>query len=175
MTMRITHHGGGCCGIKQISMLGFSPDENLHPLEEPKDKTSARHYAAQDARGGNVESSRNIYWFARPYESAGERFDAYLNFLKKHRPCSLVEVTIVPYEDSVEANGDEVLMTNYQEEWQPFLRSRGFKMVNRFANSNSGNHIEVYHLVLEDPNWGYDWHHNSYYDIEDEEEEEEYI
>lgn len=171
MTMRITHHGGGCCGIKQIAMLGYSPDENLYPFDKPEDKKKAKYYADQDARGGNVESSRNIYWFARPYESAGARFDAYLDFLKKHRPCSLVEVTIVPYEDSVAAGGDERYMAEYQADWRPFLKDRGFKMVNRFANSNSGNHIEVYHLVLEDPDWEYDGYHTSYYDIEQEEEE----
>ena len=100
--MRITHHGGGCCAIKQISSLGCNPDEFMYQFDAPEgmDLADLKQYAKADARGTAVDSSRNIYWFSRPSETAGERFDAYLDFLRKHRPCSLAEVTIVPYEGS---------------------------------------------------------------------------
>ena len=127
--MRITHHGGGCCAIKQISMLGCDPDEFMYPIDAPKDLDAAKWYAKSDARGTAVDSSRNIYWFSRPSETAGERFDAYLDFLRKHRPCSLVEVTIVPYEDSARYPDDEDYWEQYQEDWIPFLKQRGFKCV----------------------------------------------
>ena len=169
--MRITHHGGGCCAIKQISMLGCSPDEFMYSFDAPKSVEKAKSYANEDARGGNVESSKNIYWFSRPKETAGERFDAYLDFLRKHRPCSLVEVTIVPYEDSARLPDDDDCWEEYQKDWIPFLKQRGFECVAKVANSNSGNHVHVYHLVLEDPDW--DWGNygiNSYFDMEEEEE-----
>ena len=170
--MKITHHGGGCCGIKQICSLGYSPDEFMYGFDAPKDSDAAKRYANEDARGGAVESDRNIYWFSRPGETAGERFDAYLDFLRKHRPCSLVEVTIVPYEDSVRFPDDAHCWEEYQQEWVPFLEERGFKCVARVANSNSGNHVEVYHLILEDPDWDWDnYGINSYFDMEHDEEE----
>jgi hypothetical protein len=169
--MKITHHGGGCCGIKQICYLGFSPDEMLYAYDAAEDLHAAKQYANTDARGGPVSSDRNIYWFARPAEKAGERFDAYLDFLRKHRPCSLVEVTIVPYEET--ARYDDVeYCSEYQASWAPFLKKRGFSRVARVANSNSGNHVEVYHLVLEDVNWDYDSYYYSYFDVEEEDEDE---
>ena len=172
--MRITHHGGGCCAVKQISSLGCDPDEFMYQFDAPegKDLEDLKQYAKADARGTAVCSSRNIYWFSRPSETAGERFDAYLDFLCKHRPCSLVEVTIVPYEDSARFPGDEDVWEEYQQDWIPFLEERGFKYVARVANSNSGNHVHVYHLVLEDPDWDWDnYDINSYFDMEHEEEE----
>ena len=170
--MKITHHGGGCCAIKQISMLGCDPDEFMYPIAAPEDLDAAKQYANADARGGAVDSGKNIYWFSRPCEPAGERFDAYLDFLKKHRPCSLVEVTIVPYEYSARYPDDTDCWEEYQEPWIEFLESRGFNCVAKVANSNSGNHVHVYHLALEDPDW--DWGNygiNSYFDMEHEEEE----
>ena len=148
--MRITHHGGGCCAIKQICMLGSGPDEFMYQFDAPegKDLEDLKQYAKADARGTAVDSSRNIYWFSRPSETAGERFDAYLDFLRKHRPCSLVEVTIVPYEYSARYPDDEDEWYKYQQDWIPFLEERGFKCVARVANSNSGNHVHVYHLIL---------------------------
>ena len=170
--MKITHHGGGCCGIKQICWLGSSPDELMYGFDAPKDLGAAEGYANADARGGNVESTRNIYWFSRPSETAEARFDAYLDFLRKHRPCSLVEVTIVPYEGSARFPDDEDEWEECQQDWVPFLEERGFKCVARVANSNSGNHVHVYHLVLEDPDWDWDnYDINSYFDMEHDEEE----
>ena len=174
--MKITHHGGGCCAIKQISMLGCDPDEFMYQFDalEGKGLENLKQYANADARGAAVDSSRNIYWFSRPSETAGERFDAYLDFLRKHRPCSLVEVTIVPYEGSARFLDDEDEWEEYQQEWVPFLEERGFKCVAKVANSNSGNHVHVYHLVLEDPDWDWDnYDINSYFDLEDEEWDEE--
>ena len=170
--MKITHHGGGCCAIKQICGLGYSPDEFMYSFDAPKELERAKYYANEDARGGNVESSRNIYWFSRPSETAGDRFDAYLDFLKKHRPCSLVEVTIVPYEDTASRPDNGSYWEEYQADWIPFLEERGFSCVAKVANSNSGNHVHVYHLVLEDPEWDYDnYGIHSYFDMEHEEEE----
>ena len=168
--MRITHHGGGCCAIKQICGLGYTPDDDMYERSAPKDLTSAKHYANTDATGGSVDSSRCIYWFSRPTETAGERFDAFLEFLKKHRPCSLVEVTIVPYEESARYPDDPDCWSDYQEAWVPFLEERGFNCVAKVANSNSGNHVWVYHLILEDPEWDHTGYHNSYFRIEEEEE-----
>lgn len=167
--MRITHHGGGCCGIKQICMLGCSPDDVMYKTAAPEHLGEAKGYARRDADGRGADSTTNIYWFERPTEKAGERFDAYLEFLKKYRPCSLVEVTIVPYEDSAK-DDDEEWWEEYQKTWIPFLKKRGFKRVAKFANSNSGNHIEVYHLILEDSDWDFHSYDNSYYDLCDHED-----
>lgn len=167
--MKITHHGGGCCGIKQISMLGFSPDDLTYATSAPDNLQEAKNYANRDATGQSVDG-RNIYWFQRPTETTGQRFDAYLEFLSKHRPCSLVEVTIVPYEESARYPDDEGGWEEHQISWVPFLEERGFNCVAKFANSNSGNHVWVYHLILEDPNWDYDDFYNSYFQMEEEEE-----
>jgi hypothetical protein len=153
MTMMINHHGGKCCGIKTISGLCYDPGYTMWAIESNDGK-----YLEQDACGVGVASNWNVYPYSRPKESAGERFDAYLDFLKIHRPCSLVEVTVVPYNWEAKAEaGLNYTTDEYQVKWVKFLEARDFKRVARFANCNSGNYVEVYHLVLRDEehNWSY--------------------
>ena len=118
----------------------------------------------------------NFYIDDRPKETAGKRFDAYLDRLMLLRPYGMVECTIVCNEtgrfkvmsseldeaerleniDSLEVFTDdstyEPLFSYDQSKWAPFLEERGFKMVTRFPNSNSGNYVHVYHLVM-DAEW----------------------
>jgi len=49
------------------------------------------------------------------------------------------------YEEGGEARYDSWL----QDSWIPELESRGFRKVSRFPNINSGNMVEVYHLVMD--------------------------
>jgi hypothetical protein len=145
--MRITYHGGSCCGIKQISSLWNSPDWKLAAIKHKEGHIPSVSRA--DAWGHEVKSTDNFYPFERPAETGGERFDAYMDFLRKHRPQGLVEVTIIAkYREALE---DSSYVSKAQEDWIPFLKKRGFKRVARFANSNSGNFVEVYHYIMTEP------------------------
>lgn len=112
----------------------------------------------------------------------GEVFDIYLRFLMKFRPYGLVEATIVPtvgetavlnsfYErESETAEGIDLLpvfdeenesitrrnhsfSNSSYEKWASFLKARGFNCVSKAPNTNSGNIVHVYHLVMDG-----EWH-----------------
>jgi hypothetical protein len=164
--MKITFHGGNCCGIKTISGLTLAPKDILWTLEE-----KSKFVSDTDANGGVVSSADNFYSFARPKETAGERFDAYMDFLRQYRPQGLVEVAIVRETGgAIKDQKDDYCGSSYQEAWAPFLEERGFTMVNRFANSNSGNYVEVYHYVMKEE-FNYV---DKFVFYDDEEEDDEY-
>lgn len=160
--MRITHHGGECCGIKHIMHLGKDPEAFLYR------KGKTENVCSQDRAGEDVRSCDNFYHHVAPREKYIERFDRYLDFLRRTRPYGTVEVSIVrQYAGGVQAfsvdlrsaEGSispiapvvhplEEFSVSYQDRWVPYLRGRRFKKVNEFSNSNSGNIVTVYHLNM---------------------------
>jgi hypothetical protein len=128
VTIRIQTHGGRCCGIKTIHGFGGHPNDYVGAK-----KKQPRHQYT-DIYGHSVSKNYNFYRDARPKETYLERFKAYLEYLKEERPSGLVEVT----------------MTGCQLDyrgWQKVLEDHGFKEVTKFYNSNSGDHVYVFHLV----------------------------
>lgn len=131
--MRITFHGGECCGVKSITNIGTNPDYKVWALPKTSRNNSDKH-------GDTVRSDWNFFTDEAPTETAGERFDRYLRFLEEHRPGGIVEVILT---DSACMGGSWSQM-----EWAPFLEGRGFKKVSECLNSNSNNNIHVFHLVM---------------------------
>jgi hypothetical protein len=130
---------------------------------------------SHDRAGSHVCSSEPFYYKSRPPETYGERFDAYLHFLAKYRPYGLVEVTLVLKIGQTYNANDEIYCLeggeiesfevedayfddddydrSYQEDWVPYIEDRGFKCVTVVPNTNSGNLVHVYHLVMDG-----EWH-----------------
>lgn len=167
--MKITHHGGNCCGIKHLVELYVDPNNNIPGKQEtPKQGLSA------DRNGRTVHSDFNLHWPSRPEETYEERFTAYLEFLSRIRPFGLVECSIVVptpgqetlfrlYSDSL--SEIELGLSTYEEEsseednlvggdsfdqskWIPVFEANGFKLVTEFPNVNSGNTVQIWHLVM---------------------------
>lgn len=171
--IRITHHGGECCGIKHICHLGHSPDYIVYGRKE---RASILHY---DRHGDPVYSSQNVYHKAMPKEKTGERFDRYLDMLRHVRPFGIVEVTLVvnfgggfhantDYQEDIFQRSDGQMPEKvdldefveepededcFQDSWVPFIEERGFRLINSCPNTNSGNIVKVYHLNMDEK-----WH-----------------
>lgn len=166
--IKITHHGGNCCGIKHIANLGVNPAYAVYnKTKTRKDELST------DRNGGVVSSAFNLYWPERPSETYGERFNAYLDYLAIIRPYGLVECTITtsncggfgisgditgsmewdltPYEElRYDEDEEEIPEGGHydQSPWIPVFEKCGFQKVSEFPNSNSGNYVQVWHLVM---------------------------
>jgi hypothetical protein len=149
--MKLSFHGGNCCGIKHIHGLLNSPDY----MVDERELDSLDPFFNEKYELPPNGSKQTPCYESRPRETAEERLRFYIDWLEKNRPFSLVEVTLAPYQ---------------KLEWHKTLLDIGFVEVTTFLNSNSGCHITVYHLKIEKP---------EYYDPEEddeyqEEEEEDY-
>lgn len=130
--LRLSHHGGKCCGVKTIH--GFY---DRHPCdyegELEKDATTAK----KDISGADVNTDDRVFSPSAPEETVTNRLDRYIDFLKEHRPSGLIEV---------------YLAEDQKDVWEKELLNRGFRSVVSFKNSNSENVVTLYHLILEDGN-----------------------
>lgn len=120
-------HGGKCCGIKHIEGFPWRPGDVLSAKKASKANT--KHEGDYFMR-----SSIPFFTDAAPSETGGERFDRIVEFIKTHRPQGVIEVVLAYYQ---------------LPSWQDFLFERGFKLVTKCKNSNSGNKIFIYHLAVE--------------------------
>lgn len=136
--MRLSHHGGMCCGIKHIFEMGQSPDEMAIAL--------SKDHAFQDAdiQYDWTTQKQSAYPEPCPKETKLERLDRYLNYLREYRPGGIVEVTLV--------TSGELGEHSQQKLWIPVLEERGFVEVTPDGgvyNSNSWNRVRVFHLYME--------------------------
>lgn len=126
--MEVYLHGGKCCGIKHIFGLGDYPsDDEDRKLKTTQLPTEANSY---------MNSTATFYWPDAPEETKGERFDRYVEFIKKTRPSGVIEV---------------VLSLSQLGGWQEFVEDRGFVRVTTASNSNSHGNIHIYHLSYVKP------------------------
>lgn len=177
MSLKITMHSGNCCAIKTISGFGYTtPQSFVWKKEKTQEYNTDRH-------GGSVNSNQNFYHPERPKETMGERFIAYMDFLREVRPNGLVEVCIVPYQCEVlDEVGMKVKVEPFQNKWVPFLEEQGFTRVARVPNSNSGNYVEVWHYTMKEE-FNYQAHFAEDYEddddddiyFDDDDDEEEYV
>lgn len=131
--MQINYHGGQCCGIKTITHMA-GPDYPEPAIDAIDFKESVH---SKDKRGAQVSSEQNLYYGpALPQQSGKDRLIAYLDFLRKKRPSGAVEITL--------AKGSYVNQTS----WFPVLKELGFKRTACFRNSNSGNQVSIFLLVM---------------------------
>lgn len=130
--MHLVFHGGKCCGIKTIYGFERDPEDELDALPAiPKNSADIMYHTV----GSNIR----FFHLAAPEESRLKRLDRYLDFVKKHRPSHIIEVTL--------AESDDRYLN--QTIWFPLLEERGFIRVNKAKNSNSGNIVHVFHLNIE--------------------------
>jgi hypothetical protein len=138
--MRLGYHGGLCCGVKTIFEMG-TPGTVAVPLDEYEQ-------ADDDLSGEEISSDSPFFTGAAPSENNVERLDRYLAYLKKYRPRGIVEICLA-------TNPRDPQDYWSQEYWFKPLKERGFKMVTEGPNSNSGNIIHIFHLVMNynDDDW----------------------
>lgn len=132
--MYIANHGGMCCGIKHIFQMGTSPNAVDSRIEQ----STAKRPNTRDVSYIPAESSDNFYHLDAPSETKLERLKRYINFLSERRPSHIVEVVI----------SESKWEHQNQIAWMPVLEELGFKKVSRAFNSNSGNTVHIYHLIL---------------------------
>lgn len=140
--MRIVPSNSGCCGVKYIRDFP-RPERIMSRLDREE-------YSDHNEEGDTTEPDEPyecLYRGDAPKETALERFDRFVNFLKETRPSGCIEVYLAPVagRDSCEScdcysNCDQYSL------WKPLLLERGWKELDTFINSNSDN--EVGHFVL---------------------------
>lgn len=132
--MHLAFHGGKCCGIKTIYGFGDgkdAPNQVVDALEAVKADDS-------DILYNDVRSDQRFFHEAAPAEPRIARLDRYIDYIKMRRPRHIVEVTLA-----------EGPFCN-QKVWYDLLEQRGFIMVNKGKNSNSGNLVKVFHLNIKE-------------------------
>lgn len=145
--MRISFHGGLCCGIKHIHELGSNPSGKLGALKarvyEGPEWTHDRQKNT-DQWGINVNSATNCFDQEAPAETYLERLDRYLKFLDDWRPNGIIEIVLCDY-----SNSSDPETYGQIDSWEGLLFKRGFELVSNCYNSNSGNRIFVYHRTTD--------------------------
>lgn len=136
--LRMTLHGGQCCGMKQI--FGFRPGGGTQHKEPayvsyPNVTKVPKKYVDN----GNVytvvvNDALRFSEFIEP-ELTEARLDRFLNASEQSN--GIIEIILAegrhPWTD--------------QSEWVSVIEERGFVEVSQCYNSNSANIIHVYHLV----------------------------
>jgi hypothetical protein len=134
--MKITFHGGECCGVKHISGFSHDPTSKLEAYINPKPFSGAH----PDQNGASVNSAKNFFYGEAPKETEVERLDRYIAYLDKVRPFGVIEIVLCDYKKS---------WLDQTKDWAPILLERGFVLVTDCINSNSGNRIYIYHRKVE--------------------------
>lgn len=137
--MRISFHGGMCCGIKHIFELGKCPTI----IREPLEKIGNGKPCIYDVTYDWCRQDERFFREEAPAETGDKRLDRYLEYLQEHRPGGIVEITLVTPGKGWWS----------QEAWVPVLVERGFVEVTPEGgvyNSNSGNKVRVFHLYMKD-------------------------
>lgn len=154
MTIKISAHGGNCCGIKHIWGFGQHATENTSLPSYKKEVHSGDHGGRED----------NCFPIDRPAETMKQRFHGLLHNLCKYRSNGLVEIVLVEggYTGDIDeeaerycscsypCDGDEPCEIFNQVQFFPMVEEVGFKAVSRFHNENSGHVVRVYHLAMTD-------------------------
>lgn len=125
--MKLTFHGGLCCGIKTIYRLGVDP--NLELNKDCFDGGNA------DQLGAVTSQNDSFFNGEVPKETCKERLDRFIKYCDKHRPYGVIEIALA----------ESCYSWMDQSKWFPLLRRRGFRCVTNCYNSNSGNRIHIFH------------------------------
>lgn len=127
--MEIEAHGGGCCGITHLS--GF---------EQPKMRGSSYGWG----RTGNLEGFKHFVenFVSCQYDEGeividGFEVKVYIGEGWDEEP--------IPSDKKFSCILEATLTDHQMTSWAPHLKEAGFKIVNRFLNSNSGNVVNVLH------------------------------
>jgi hypothetical protein len=143
----IAYHGGYCCGFKTIHTLGDSPNATVPAWKRNEDD----EIDFDDVDAGGHRHDGNMFNDDAPEETALERVDRYLAWLKKRRPRGMSSKLFSPktWDIDDDVYSDDVYKDCCQNSnWGPDLEKRGFRMVTSCYNSNSYNTIFVYHFAM---------------------------
>ena len=129
--MDIEGHGGGCCGITHIFEFGNDPasqgyDYGYISWQRGNRKTYLEMF--------KEKLKKFLDWQYEDVQLGGyeaeERYPDYEMIKTDKKFSCILEACLT----------DEQMM-----KWAPHLKESGFKVVNRFLNSNSGNVVNVLH------------------------------
>lgn len=137
-TPKIAFHSGLCCGIKIIHGLGEYPEAMAHELVSTVGGTI---HDNADQYGHDVSSTKNFFTSAAPEETYIDRIDRYIKFIDAVRPNGIIEIALAEELNAAVDCADIQQVTV----WEPLLLPRGFEQVTSCYNSNSGNHVFVFH------------------------------
>jgi hypothetical protein len=134
--VRISLHGGNCCGIKHIHDLGYYPDGIVSARRSIKRTSYGQHSLPghNDMMHSvelNPKGRYDFFNIAAPQESYEARFRRFVQFVENKRPHGIIEV----------------VLNKMQKKWLPIVANLGFKEVSSGVNSNSHGTITIYHLV----------------------------
>lgn len=151
--MKITYHGGSCCGIKQINGL-YSDGAKLAERHPP---APAAKYQDIQRLGGKTSSAMDLFVGHAPSEKPSERLKRYVNYMRENQPLGgLIECTTYSrgiYYVGQDEDGKGIYISQ-TEHWRPMFEENGFKEVTTFFNGNSKYYVTVWHLVYGTNNEG---------------------
>ena len=149
--MKIVPSNSGCCGVKYI-----------RDFPNPYVKVPAFSLAIDDdnpeANTSAPEPYDNLFRGEAPRESAVDRFDRYLAYLKETRPSGIIQVYLASSygtSEAFEEYGEDCatcecyVACEAHWTWHDILIARGFTS-ERAMNSNSGNYIWCWTLTYGD-------------------------
>ena len=114
--MHIEPHGGGCCGVTHIYDFRDQSERAVERLK--RHLTSFLNDQYPDVQEDGYEGETDYDGWDAKFVSNGKKFSCIL----------------------------EACLTDQQMMfWAPHMKEAGFKIVNRFLNSNSGNVVNVLH------------------------------
>lgn len=130
--MKLSVHGGGCCGVKHLFGFGIKPSIIQAERKLPLSASLIKEDLFQDEF---------------PQETARERFHRYVDHQIEKQSFGMLEVTLVSEYDPEKGIESPPPAKN----WWPILRRKGFQEGPSFWNSNSGNRVTVFYLLYGQP------------------------
>lgn len=128
--MDLVTHGGKCCGIKTIRSFPHLPTSMLPPRAAVGSIQTDGH---PDIHRSSDNVAKTFHRPELPSESGADRLDRLIAYVRNHRPSHMIEAVV----------------NNFQlPHWKGVLRSRGFRLVSSYTNSNTYAHIYVFHKII---------------------------
>lgn len=129
--MKVSPHGGYCCGVTHISGLIVGDFLKLEAGDYPQRPEGFTY-------GGSY-----VWGLKVPEETYKERFRRFVAWRKTVQGQGLIEVTT--HDCKYPLGGANY--TTQTDWWREELEKTGFKAVTEFYNSNSGRRVTVWHYA----------------------------
>lgn len=128
--MDLVTHGGKCCGIKTIRSFPELPT-SLLPARAAVGSIQVNGHPDIQSVSSNV--AKTFHRAELPSESGADRLDRLIAYVRKHRPSHMIEAVVNHFQ---------------LPHWKGTLRSRGFRLVSSYTNSNTSARIYVFHKII---------------------------
>ena len=166
--LRVVADGGNCCGLKHIYGFGQKPTEKQAAYRTLKGRQTVggdNPYGCQMG-GDHSHRDKDATYVDLPKQSGEQRLYDLVetvrkNGLKRHLiQCTLVDGYGIGSDGNPDWEIPEACLNlnewYHQRNWYPVLEKAGFKQVNRWMNTNSGNYVTCWQLVM-CPDWEKEW------------------